>query len=133
MYLGGVFTITPRLPSTRVPADPTTHQFSTNWIIPTTKTIITRPFVDDHLISQAATQIIQAGTKYKETCLQMRINLDTNGTYLGSTGNDYQRLKRVVKKMRMREATRMLRNVTGTQKSMLSSMQVCISYACCVM
>ena len=58
------------------------------------------PSDDNQLISQAAKQILQTGSTYRETCLQMGINVDTNGTYLGCTGNDYKRLQRALRKLR---------------------------------
>ncbi|MAD60852.1 MAG: hypothetical protein CMH49_04940, partial [Myxococcales bacterium] len=55
-------------------------------------------------IERAARQILH-GSTYRATCLQMGINLDKNGVYLGSTGKDYGRVQRAVRKFRKTKTT----------------------------
>ena len=91
------------------------------------------PLIDDQLISQAAQKII-AGGLYRATCEEMGINLDTNGAYLGCTGNDYKRLQKAVRKLRQKGVTQILQKATGKRKKLTqhSVMKVGIMCGCII-
>ena len=55
------------------------------------------------MIFQAATQIHDGKKSYKAVCLQMGINLDSNGKYLDCTGKEYLRVSRAVRALRERK------------------------------
>jgi len=82
-------------------------------------TVITTLTTPDALVWKAADLVHSKEWKYKRACIKYKINLDPTGKYLGSTGDDYRRLKTAVEVLR-RQATK----VRMIQKSQEAEEQV---------
>ena len=66
----------------------------------TTPTLSTpENIVTPELIRKAAMRI-HAGNGYKQVCVEMGINLDSAGKYIGSKGGDYKRIQTAVRKLK---------------------------------
>jgi len=66
----------------------------------TTPTLSTpENIVTPELIRKAAMRI-HAGNGYKKVCVEMGINLDSAGKYIGSKGGDYKRIQTAVRKLK---------------------------------
>jgi septal ring factor EnvC (AmiA/AmiB activator) len=53
----------------------------------------------DGKILQAAIKWIRCDTNIKDICINLGINLDANGTYLKSNGQDYKRIQTAKRKL----------------------------------
>ena len=66
-------------------------------------------------IVQAAEIVIASGKTrgiYKRVCMQLKLNMDSNGKYLGSAGDHYKRIQTAVRTLRRRLTNETLTNNT---------------------
>ena len=79
--------------------------------------VITTLRTPDALIWKAADLVQSTGCGYKYACLKNRVNLDLTGEYLGQTGEDYQRLRTVIRMLRRRDTReRMIQAFSKTEE-----------------
>ena len=92
--------------------------------------VIARPLPSEKLIWDAAKKI-HSGNSYKKVLVELGLNLDNNGKYLLSTGDDYRAVHRAVKTLQRRTRNKLLKETaqrrhTGQTKTKKTNQLVLI-------
>ena len=83
------------------------------------------------MIKQAAAKIMSSGDGCKSVCLEMGVNLDSHGKYIGPQGADYKSLQTALRTLRRQAVNKILGNKKGSrQQKVVRVYMLCVACAC---